>query len=93
MADERKNNVFLENLAALAQLDNFQKYILGTKGNGQPRAVYDVVKDYTVTGKVKKKKNKSANVPTNKISFYTSVKSGKKKKKKKKNKKHWHIDG
>lgn len=90
MADE-KNSVLKENLRKLSEIENLQKYILGYKSSGQPRAVYDVVRDCTGIKKKKKKKKKS-DVPLNQISFYTGIK-GKKKKKKKKAKKHWHIDG
>lgn len=88
MADE-KNNVLVNNLAILAQPDNFQKYILGTKGNGQPRAVYDIIKDYTQPKKKKKKKKKhnKAEQPNSYALYLTA----KKKKKKKKKNKHWHI--
>lgn len=100
MADESREliiregkpkSIFRENLEMLSQPDNFQKYILGTKKNGSPRAVYDVVKDYTKPKKDKKKKhkkNKKHNDST--YSFYLNTKS--KKHKKKKNKKHWSLD-
>ena len=29
--------------------ENFQKYILGTKKNGAPRAVYDIIKDVAIS--------------------------------------------
>lgn len=104
MADELKNtnntagkgsNVLLENLSVLMTPDGVQKYILGTKKNGSPRAVYDVVKDYTEPkkkkkGKKKGKKKNKVNVPTS-YSFYLSTKSSKKKKKDKKKDKYWHI--
>ena len=104
MADELKNtnntagkgsNVLLENLSVLMTPDGVQKYILGTKKNGSPRAVYDVVKDYTEPkkkkkGKKKGKKKNKVNVPTS-YSFYLSTKSSKKKKKDKKKNKYWHI--
>ena len=104
MADELKNtnntagkgsNVLLENLSVLMTPEGVQKYILGTKKNGSPRAVYDVVKDYTEPkkkkkGKKKGKKKNKVDVPTS-YSFYLSTKSSKKKKKDKKKDKHWHI--
>ena len=104
MADELKNtnntagkgsNVLLENLSVLMTPEGVQKYILGTKKNGSPRAVYDVVKDYTEPkkkkkGKKKGKKKNKVDIPTS-YSFYLSTKSSKKKKKDKKKDKHWHI--
>ena len=100
MADEIKNtnttNVFLNNIAELATPEGVQKYLLGTKKNGTPRAVYDVVRDYTHPKKKKKKhKNKkSKELPTS-YAFYLSTKDSKKKKKKDKKKKkkdkYWHI--
>lgn len=90
MADEVKVNsaktIVASNLIALSDLDNFQKYILGTKKNGQPRALYDVVKDQTAPKK-KKKGKKHSDGPNS----YELLLTAKKKKKKKKNKKHWHI--
>lgn len=90
MADE-KNSVILSNLAALAQPENFQKYILGTKGNGQPRAVYDVVKDYTRPKKKKKKHKKQQQIAGYPLYLTTSKKKKKKKKKHKNRNKYWHI--
>lgn len=92
MSEEKKNSVFAENMAVLATPEGIQKYILGSKKNGQPRAVYDVVKDYTKPkkkkkGKKKGKKDKSGN--TSAYSLYVTTK--KKKKKHKKAGKHWHI--
>ena len=88
MADK---NVFLENLAVLTSPEGFQKYLLGTKKSGQPRAVYDIVKDYTQPKRRKKgkKKNKHKS-PSTSYSFYLDTKKKKKKKGKKKNK-YWHI--
>lgn len=85
-------NQLKENISVLATLEGFQKYILGTKKNGSPRAVYDVVKDYTkpVKNKKKKDKKKKKDLPSSTYSFYLGTKHGKKKKKKNK-KKHWHI--
>ncbi len=90
MASEKNNgNVFLENMTFILSPENFQKYILGSKKNGQPRAIYDIVKDYTSPkkkGKKKKKKNQSDTV-SGTYAFYLDTK----KKKKGKKKKHWHI--
>lgn len=98
MSDEKKintektNSVFMENMMTLMTPEGVQKYILGTKKNGTPRAVYDVVRDYTKPKKKKKDKKKKKgknNVPAS-YSFYLNTSAAKKKKKKKKDK-HWHI--
>ena len=70
--------------------DGMQKFFLGTKKNGQPRAVYDVVKFYTNPKKSKKKGKKHDDESASMYSFYLNTKGGKKKKKKHK-KDHWHI--
>ena len=67
MADEKNVPTVVENLQVLATPEGFQKYLLGTKKNGQPRAVYDVVKDYT---KPKKKKKKKKSKDYDKLSSY-----------------------
>jgi len=87
------NSVLVQNLAQLVTLDGMQKYLLGTKKNGTPRAVYDVVKDYTQPKKKKKdkKKGKKHKDSNSTYSFYIESKKGKKKKKNKKKGKHWHI--
>lgn len=95
MSEEKKtntvNSVFVENMMTLMTPDGVQKYILGTKKNGTPRAVYDVVRDYTKPKKKKKdKKKKGKNKVPASYSFYLNTSAGKKKKKKKKDK-HWHI--
>lgn len=82
---EKKTPVWKDNLKKLAEPENIQKYILGTKKNGNPRALYDVIKDYTVPKKKKKKKKKY-----NPYSAFDVTVSKKKKKKKKKDK-YWHI--
>ncbi len=81
-------NVLLNNLAALSNPDNIQKYIFGTKKDGYPRAVYDIVKDYTKPKKKKKKKDKYGDST---YSLYLMAKGKKGKKKKKKKNKYWHI--
>lgn len=68
-----------------ATMENIQRYFLGNKKDGSPRAIYDIVKDYTEPKK-KHKKKKAAD-DNNTYSLYLK---SKKKKKKKKNK-HWHI--
>lgn len=87
--DENKKNMLVENLTVLATPEGMQKYLFGTKNNGQPRAVYDIVKDFTKTGK--KKKNKKKNKNNGSYSFYIDTKKPKKKKKNKKKVEYWHI--
>lgn len=91
MADN--NNIFLQNMQEMLSPEGIQKYFLGNKKNGEPRAVYDIVKDYTKPKKKKKKhKNKNKKHSDNtSFSLYLTNKKGKKKKKKNKNKKYWHI--
>lgn len=84
---EKKANAFLENLAELTTPEGIQKYFLGTKKNGAPRAAYDIFKDYIKPKKKKHKKNKKKKNESNSYSFYLNTKKGKKKK----DKKHWHI--
>ena len=86
MAEKEKSKL-LENLEELATPEGVQKYLFGFKKNGQPRAVFDIIKTYT---KPKKKKNKKKHKddPNNSYSFYLNTRG---KKKKKKDKKHWHI--
>lgn len=89
---QSKGSVVLNNLSVLATPDGFQKYIMGTKKNGQPRALYDIIKDQT--GGKKKKKGKKGKKSNSTFDLYMSTSSPKKKKKKKKGKKknkHWHI--
>lgn len=76
--------------------EGLQKYILGTKKNGQPRALYDIIKDCTKMGSGKGKKGKKKKSADNTYAFYLSTKDTKKKHKKKKknkdkNKDYWHI--
>ena len=87
MSEEKKKSVFVENMSVLATPEGMQKYLFGTKSNGQPRAVYDIVRDFTKPGKKKKKKKK--NKDGSSFEFYIDTKKGKKKKKKKN--KYWHI--
>lgn len=92
MADDVKKNEhpILENLAVLSTPENIQKYFFGTKKNGDPRAVYDIVRDYTKPKKKKKKKKSKVAQPST-YDFYVSARKRKKKHKKKKNKDFWHI--
>lgn len=93
MADDVKKNEhpILDNLAVLSTPENIQKYFFGTKKNGDPRAVYDIVRDYTKPKKKKKKKKKSKVAQPSTYDFYVSARKRKKKHKKKKNKDFWHI--
>ena len=83
-----KHSVFVDNLTVLTSPEGMQKYLLGTKKNGAPRALYDVFKD-VVPGlkKNKKDKHKSKKGKKSKKSMYNFYISTKKKK----GKKHWHI--
>ena len=85
--EDKKSSTLLDNLTELTTPEGIQKYLLGTKKNGTPRAIYDVVRDYTKPKKKKKKKDKKSKVTRYEICST----SKKKKKKKKKDKKHWHI--
>jgi len=67
-------------------IDSFQKYVLGYKKNGMPRAVYDVFKDYQKIKKKKKKKDRSSK-DDEYIMYFPSLLNTKKKKKHKKKKK------
>lgn len=88
MADEKKT--IGEKITDVATAENLQKYVLGTKKNGQPRALYDILKDFTKPGKKKGKKKKHKKSKDAPISTYEVYLASKKKKKKKKSK-HWHI--
>ena len=90
---EEKRSVFIENLSVIATPDGFQRYVLGTKGNGDPRALYDVFKDMRKINKKKKgkKHGKGGKGQVNTYSVYLSAKGKKKKKGGKKHNKHWHI--
>lgn len=91
MSDEKTmKDTFIENIAKLATPEGVQQYLLGTKKNGSPRAVYDVVRDYTKPKKKKKHNKKSQAVGDSTYAFYLNTKK-KKKKKHKKDDKHWHI--
>ena len=89
VADNNTTDIIKENAKTLLPPEGFQKYILGTKKDGNPRAVYDCIRDYTNPKKDKKKKKhkKNKNNPETSYAFYVSTK----KKKKKKKDKHWHI--
>ena len=82
MSDIQKTKRIVEKLSEAATGENIQKYVLGTKKSGEPRALYDIVKDY-VEYKRKNRKNKKKSTP-NSYAFYLKAK-----KKKKKKDKHW----
>lgn len=92
MSDENKKVT----LGDVVTPKNIQEYILGTKKNGQPRAVYDIVKDFMIDKPKKKKKHKkkkgngaSIGVFPDNMSVYNEYRKHKKKGKHKK--KYWHI--
>lgn len=93
MADEIRtvdSKSVVDSVKQVCTGENLQKYILGTKKNGAPRAIYDIVKDFAKPSKKKKKKKKKKNAqPSSMYDFYVGVK---KKKKKHKKKKHWKYD-
>lgn len=92
MSDDKKPNVFIENMAVLATPEGIQKYVLGTKKDGSSRAVYDVVRDFTKPKKKKKKsKRHGGDASSSTYSFYLDSKKSGKKKKKKSKEKYWHI--
>lgn len=84
-----------ENLTVLATPEGIQRYVLGTKKSGQPRAIYDIVRDFVKPKKAKKDKKDKKNgkkKSTNTYAFYLDTKKAKKKHKKgKKGKDWWHI--
>ena len=89
----KASNVILNNLAILMTPENVQKYILGNTKDGNPRAVYDVIRDYTKPKKKKKKNknNKKSKNSGSRYDLYVTTKKKKKKNKKNKKNKHWHI--
>lgn len=104
MADENNNNKndqlarIKNGMIDLATPEGFQRFFLGTKKNGKMRAVYDVVKDYTVPPKPEKKKkhkkkHKKHSGDTSTYNIYPYIKKAKKHKKKhkKNSSKFWHI--
>jgi len=97
MSEEITNNTtreLLEKVVNKENLDTFQKHVLGTKEDGNPRSLYDVFTDFVVPPKEKKKKKKKKKDKVslgNTYEFYLDNKKSKKKKKKKKKKKYWKI--
>jgi hypothetical protein len=63
----------------ISTMENVQKYVLGHKKNGDPRAIYDVFRDYVNPKKAKHNKKK-------RDSFSLLLETRKKKRKKNK---HW----
>jgi hypothetical protein len=88
MAEENMGSKIKDSLATIITTENIQKYVLGTKKSGQPRAIYDLVKDYVGSSK-KKKKDKKKDKSGSSFDLYVKTKKGKKKSKKKD--KYWHI--
>ena len=78
---ETQNNrsKIIENIANIITPENIQKYILGNKRCGQPRALYDIFKDYRKDKRKYKYKKKNKG--------YSLLLKPKKKKKKK----HWRF--
>lgn len=93
VGSQKKSNVLLNNLSVLATPEGFQKFVMGTKGNGQERAIYDIIRDQQkLKGKKKKGKKKGKKKHKTTYDLYLSTTEPKKKKKKKhKKNKHWHI--
>jgi len=87
---ENKKEALAAAIAAAVSPDNIQKYILGTKKNGQPRAVYDIVRDFTTKKDSKKKKKKKKKDGKSNYDLYVGLR---KKSKKKNKKKYWNIYG
>jgi hypothetical protein len=82
MNEEKRK--LLNEICKLITGDNIQRYMFGSKKNGQPRAVYDIVKDcLKKKGKKKRKKNKSRGAVDLFISESFKKKKGKKKRKNK----------
>jgi hypothetical protein len=96
---DTKDNALAEAMASLVTGENLQRYILGTKKNGTPRAIYDIVKDNKDEKKKKKKKKKNKkkkkhmeDIASLRYDLYVKSKKKKKKDKKKKKKdKVWHF--
>lgn len=73
-----------ENITQLITAENIQKYVLGSTKEGNPRAIYDVVRDFI---KPKKKKKKGKKGKYSMVDEYAVLRKKKKKKKGKKKKK------
>lgn len=84
---EKKETSLGEKLSELITAENIQKYVLGSTKEGNPRAIYDVVRDFVKPKKKKKRKKGSYNL----VDEYAIFRK-KKGKKKKKNKFPKYID-
>ena len=73
-----------ENITQLITAENIQKYVLGSTKEGNPRAIYDVVRDFI---KPKKKKKNGKKGKYSMVDEYAVLRKKKKKKKGKKKKK------
>ena len=85
---DKTQKVLQKNLLKLTDPNHIQKYVLGSKKNGDPRAIYDVIKDCKKMEKKKKKKK----IKKSDYKFLYTVKKKKGKKKHKKGKKRKALD-
>jgi len=83
MSDEKKENSLGEKLSELITAENIQKYVLGSTKEGNPRAIYDVVRDFIKPKKKKKKGKKGKYSIVDEYAVFRKKKKGKKKKKNK----------
>ena len=81
MSDEKKENSLGEKLSELITAENIQKYVLGSTKEGNPRAIYDVVRDFIKPKKKKKKGKKGKYSIVDEYAVFRKKKKGKKKKK------------
>ena len=58
MEEKNTKNNLSEKISQLITAENIQKYVLGSTKSGQPRAIYDIVRDFISPKKKKKKKIK-----------------------------------
>ena len=70
-----------ETITQLVTAENIQKYVLGSTDEGNPRAIYDVVRDFIKPKKKKKKKKKGKGSTIDQLLVLRRKKKGKKKKK------------
>lgn len=83
MSEEKKENSLGEKLSELITAENIQKYVLGSTKEGNPRAIYDVVRDFIKPKKKKKKGKKGKYSMVDEYAVFRKKKKGKKKKKNK----------
>jgi replicative DNA helicase len=88
MSKDEKEKI-IETVSAIMTGDNIQKFILGVKKSGHPRALYDILKDCVKYKKKKKKDKKKSS--KNPYDIYLKRRKKKNKKNGKKLKKYWHI--